>query len=310
MLYDTIILGGGPAGLTASIYACRAGLNVMLLEKLFEGGQLANTHLIDNYPGYHSVTGVELIEKLTSHAKKYSYQTTYEEAAGISTDVQNNLNVYSISAGEENYTAKTIIIATGAKPTKLGAKGEDNFAGRGVSYCATCDGTFYRDKDVYIIGGGNTAVQDAVYLSRLCRKVYVVHRRDRLRADYNLADQLSKYTNAEVIFNTVLEEITGANSVTGVLLKNVITKEVIERRADGVFIAVGIAPNSEFIRGFIDTDEKGFIITDSRMHTSMPGVFAAGDVRTSPLRQIVTAAADGAVAAAAVWEYIESANFS
>jgi len=304
MVYDCVIIGGGPAGLTASIYARRAGLGVLVLEKLYEGGQLANIHAIDNYPGMYGIDGNELTEKLVAHARVYGYDQADEEVMEIRRG-PDDVNVFTVVADQNLYEARTVIIASGAKPKKLGAAGEEIYTGRGVSYCATCDGTFFRGKDVAVIGGGNTAVQDAIYLARLCRNIYLVHRRDKLRAEKHLADAAMKLPEIEFIYDSVLEEISGNGTVEELRLKNIKTGEERNIGVAGVFIAAGITPDSDFVRGFLELDGGGFIITDERMRTSVPGVFAAGDVRTTPLRQIITAAADGAVAADSAGAYLD-----
>jgi len=302
--YDCIIIGGGPAGITATIYACRAGLDVLVIEKLYEGGQLANIHKVDNYPGFCGTEGVELTEKLIEHAHQYAYEFVNEEATEIKKDPDLE-NGFLVVTEKNIYKTKTIIITTGAKPKKLGAKGEEKFTGRGVSFCAVCDGAFFRDKDVAVIGGGNTAAQDALYLSRVCRKVYLVHRRDKLRAENHFIVHMENTPNIEIIYETVLDEICGKDTLEGVKLKSKKTGEKYNVSVSGVFIATGISPDSDFMRGFIDLDDSGFVRTDAYMRTNVPGVFAAGDVRTSPLRQIITASADGAVAADSARAYLD-----
>ena len=303
MAYDCAVIGGGPAGLTAVIYARRAGLGVLLIEKLYPGGQLANVEKCENYPGFAEITGFDLIQNFTGHAGKYGY----DKADGETLSVKQNGVVFTVITENGAYEAKTVIISTGAGPMKLGALGEDKFSGRGVSYCASCDGALYKNKTAAVIGGGNTAAQDALYLARLCEKVYIIHRRDKLRAERNLQNRLN-LPNVEIIYDTVLEEIRGENSVNGIKLKNVKSGEKTELAVAGVFMAVGIVPNTGFIKDFIKTDEKGFILTDESMRTDVPGIFAAGDARAKPLRQIVTAAADGAVAAYSAQIYLNETS--
>jgi len=304
MVFDTIIIGGGPAGLAASIYALRAGLDALVLERLFEGGQLANIHTAENYPGFAEISGVDLIGRFVSHAGKYGSRTENEEALEIAADTSNYKTIFAVKTDQNIFKTRTVIVATGASPAKLNAKGEDLFAGRGVSYCATCDGAFYKGKDVAVIGGGNTALQDAAYLSRLCGKIYVIHRRDKFRAENYLADACRSLINVEIVLDTVLVEVLGNEGVSGIKTKNVKTGAEGEIPVAGVFIAAGLTPATGFVKNLLDLDEKGFIETDAYMRTSVPGIFAAGDVRTSPLRQIVTAAADGAVAARSASEFI------
>jgi len=301
MEYDCAIIGGGPAGVTASIYACRAGMNVLSIEKLFEGGQLASIHAVENYPGLFGADGNDLIDKFVEHAGQYERETVNGEVLKI----EKNEDVFAVYTENKSYAAKTVIIATGAKPRKLGAPGEEEFTGRGVSYCAVCDGAFYRNKATAIIGGGNTAAQDALYLSRICDKVYLIHRRDRLRAEKYFIELIEKNEGVEIIYDTVLEEIHGDKNVEGVRIKNVKTSEISQIKTDGVFIAAGIVPESGFVKGLLKLDESGFIITDECMRTNISGIYAAGDVRTTPLRQIVTACADGAVAANQARGYLD-----
>jgi len=306
MVFDSIIIGGGPAGLAASIYALRAGLNACILERLFEGGQLANIHSAENYPGFDEISGVDLIERFASHANKYGNKTVNEEVLEINVNISGIKPIFTVKTDQNTYETRTIIVATGASPAKLNAIGEDLYTGKGVSYCATCDGAFYKNKDVAVIGGGNTALQDAAYLSRLCGKIYIVHRRDKFRAENYLVDACRGLNNVETVFDTVLAEISGNLSVNRIRVKHVKSGAESEIPVAGVFIAVGLTPAAEFVKNLLDLDEKGFIVTDQHMRTSVPGIFAAGDVRTSPLRQIVTAAADGAVAAHSASEFINS----
>ena len=304
MTFDTVIVGGGPAGLAASIYALRAGLGALMLERLFEGGQLANIHSAENYPGFGEISGVGLIERFVSHVNKYGGATVNEEVLKIAADTSGGKTIFAVKTDQNIYETRTVIVATGASPAKLNAKGEDLFAGRGVSYCATCDGAFYKGNDVAVIGGGNTALQDAAYLSRICDKIYLIHRRDRFRGENYLVDACRNLSNVKITLDTVLEEITGDGNVSGIKIKNVKTGIISDIPVSGVFIAAGLTPASGFGGDLLDLDEKGFIKTDGYMRTNVPGVFAAGDVRTSPLRQIVTAAADGAVAAHSASEFI------
>lgn len=295
-IYDVVIIGGGPCGYTAALYAARAGLDTVLFEKLFHGGQVALTGMIDNYPGFEDgVDGFTLSEKIKKCAERFGSITKYEEV----TDMNLSDKIKEITTVGGTYITRTVIIATGAYPRELGLKGEEKFKGRGVHYCAHCDGGFYRGKTVAVIGGGNSAVTDALYLSNVAEKVYLIHRRDKLTAEHVYTDSLFSKTNVEFLHGRTVSEITGDSKLTGVVLDN---GEVIE--CDGVFVSIGRKPETEFLAGAVALDDSGYIIADESTMTSIPGVFAAGDVRTKPLRQIVTATADGAVAAHMAQDHI------
>ncbi|GHU75386.1 thioredoxin reductase [Clostridia bacterium] len=281
---DIAIIGGGAAGLSAAIYAARAGFIPCLFENVYMGGQIANTDIIENYPAMGIISGYDLIEGFISHLKKFEYNLRNAEIFEISPE-----KVIKTSKGD--YKAKAVIIATGARPRKLEVAGEES---GGVSYCAVCDGNFYRKKTVAVIGGGNTAIHDALFLSRICEKVCLIHRRGEFRG--NIAP-LRELPNVALVTDTILTSINGGKKVSSITIQNVQTKEVRDIQADGVFAAVGTLPNTEFIRNLGITDGNGAIVTDECMRTSISGIFAAGDVRRTPLRQIITAAADGAVAA-------------
>lgn len=301
-IYDVIIVGAGPAGLTAAIYALRAGLNTLLLEKSFtSGGQTASTYEIDNYPGLPGISGEEFGEKIRSHADQLGLVS---ERAGVKAVFSREDGVKTVKTRKKEYFAKTVIVASGARHRLLGAEGEEEFAGTGVSYCATCDGAFYKEQTVAVVGGGNVAVEDAIFLARICKKVYVIHRRDQLRAEEILRRKLSEFSNVEMCWEQVCEKIEGEDQVERILLKNVKTGEYREISVDGVFIAVGIHPNSEFCQGILDMDESGYILAEEDGYTNVPGIFAAGDVRSKKLRQIVTAVSDGANAVSSVQEYL------
>lgn len=300
-MYDLIIIGSGPAGLTAGIYASRARLNTLVLEQNFvSGGQIIDTYEIDNYPGLPGISGMDLADKMSQHAEKLG--VAIENVIVTSLDLTGP--VKKVITDDNVYEAKAVIIASGATHSHLGAPGEEEFAGHGVSYCATCDGGFYRKKDTLVVGGGDVAVEDAIYLARLCNKVYVVHRRDELRAAKVLQENLLSLPNVEMVWNSVVKTINGTQKVESVTVTNV--KDGSERTipVQGAFIAVGISPRSEFARNHIDMDEKGYIIADETGRTSVPGVFAAGDVRGKQLRQVVTAVADGANAVTSVEKYL------
>lgn len=301
-VYDVVIVGAGPAGLTAAIYALRAGLDTLLLEKSFtSGGQTASTYEIDNYPGLPGISGEEFGQKIRSHADQLGLVSERAQVKGISVDEN---GIKTLKTRKKEYAARTVIVASGARHRLLGAKGEEEFSGMGVSYCATCDGAFYKEQTVAVIGGGNVAVEDAIFLARICRKVYVVHRRDQLRAEEILQKKLSKFSNVEMCWNQVCEKIEGQDQVEKVCLRNTKTGEEREIAVDGVFIAVGIHPNSEAFQGVLDMDESGYIRAGEDGCTNIPGIFAAGDVRTKKLRQIVTAVSDGANAVSSVQEYL------
>ncbi|MCL7411216.1 MAG: thioredoxin-disulfide reductase [Methanosarcinaceae archaeon] len=301
-MYDLVIIGNGPAGISAGIYAVRYGLDTLVLEKDVISGQIASTEIVENYPGFSSIGGMELMDKFKEHAEKVGVITKDGEILSIKSDVNKKI----ISTDEGEFETKTIIVATGANPRHLGIPGEKEFAGRGVSYCATCDGPFFRGKNIVVIGGGDTAITDALILSKIASKVYVVHRRDKLRASQILQDRAFSKDNIEFIFDTVLEEIVGSDDVNGsvkkVVLKNVKSGDSKEMAVDGVFIYVGIVPNTDFVN--VDKTEAGFIITNDKMETSVEGIYAAGDCRVTPLRQVVTAVSDGAIAAASAHEFV------
>ena len=300
-MYDLIIIGSGPAGLTAGIYASRARLNTLVLEQNFvSGGQIIDTYEIDNYPGLPGISGMDLADRMSQHAEKLG--VAIENVIVTSLDLTGP--VKKVITDDNTYEAKAVIIASGATHSHLDAPGEEEFAGHGVSYCATCDGGFYRKKDALVVGGGDVAVEDAIYLARLCNKVYVVHRRDELRAAKVLQENLLSLPNVEMVWNSVVKTINGSQKVESVTVTNV--KDGSERTipVQGAFIAVGISPRSEFAKNHIEMDEKGYIIADETGRTSVPGVFAAGDVRGKQLRQVVTAVADGANAVTSVEKYL------
>ncbi len=297
-MYDLVIIGDGPAGISAGIYAVRYGLDTLILEKDVISGQIALTDIVENYPGFSSIAGMELMDKFKEHAQEAGVTTEDGEVLNIKSDGDKKI----ISTDEGEIEAKAVIIATGANPQHLGVPGEEEFAGRGVSYCATCDGPFFRGKNVAVIGGGDSAITDALILSNLASKVYVVHRRDELRATKVLKDRAFSRNNIEFICDTILDEVLGDGSVEKVILKNVKSGDTVEMAMDGVFIYVGVVPNT----GFVDVDKTGagFIITSDRMETSVEGIYAAGDCRVTPLRQVVTAVSDGAIAAASAHEFV------
>ena len=301
MLYDVIVIGGGPGGYTAALYAARANLSVAILEKLSPGGQMGTTDVIDNYPGFpQGVNGFELAMQMKEGAERFGAQTQLAEV----TQVELAGQVKTIHTSGGDYQARTVVLATGAHPRELGLPGERELRGRGVSYCATCDGMFYRGKTVVVVGGGNTAVSDVLYLSRMCEKVYLVHRRDTLRASKVYLDPLQKAGNVEFLWDSQVTELLYGETLTGVKVQNKKTGEAKELALDGLFVAVGHVPNTELFQGQVELDQGGYVIADETTRTSLPGVFAVGDLRQKPLRQVVTAAADGAVASHFIEEYL------
>ncbi len=302
-MYDLIIIGGGPAGLTAGIYAVRAGLKTLILEKLAAGGQMALSYEIENYPGFEKITGAELAEKMRAHAVVLGA----EFRSGSVKALHNENGIWNVDAGRKNYEAKAIIAATGGVRRKLEVPGEEELAGMGVSYCATCDGGFFKDKTVAVVGGGNTAFEDAVYLSGICRKVYLIHRREGFRAEKRLVEQLDARENVEKVLNTVVEAIEGSGAVERLKIKNKVTGESSELPVDGVFAAAGVIPETEWLKGILSLDQNGYVIAGEDCKTEVEGLFVAGDLRKKPIYQIITAAADGATAATAAIQFIQGA---
>ena len=301
MVEDIVIIGGGPAGYTAALYAARAGLRAVVLEKLSAGGQMALTHQVDNYPGFEEgIDGFELGEKMQRQAERFGARTEYAEVRRV--DLQAQPKVIETSEGV--FYAKAVVIATGAGPRELGLPEEQSLIGRGVAYCAACDGMFYRGKTVAVVGGGDSAVAGALILSRIAKKVILIHRRDTLRATKVYHDQLLKQDNVEIRWNSTVEELLHGQKLTGLRLKNVVTGEESVLDCDGVFISVGRKPATELFAGQLELDSGGYIVAGESTQTSIPGVYAVGDVRTKQLRQIVTAVADGAVAVHGAEEWI------
>ena len=301
--YDVIIIGGGPGGMTAAIYAARARLRTLLIEKLFPGGQLMISDHIENYPGFASgISGPELSAAMHEQAEKFGMETLLAEVESV--DFSGVEKIIRTSEGERR--APTVVIATGATARRLGVPGENELRGRGVSYCATCDGAFFKDKDLAVVGGGDTAVEDSVFLTRYARKVTIIHRRDQFRAAKIIQERALSNPKIEVRWNSVVERICGNHDVQAVALRNVVTNEKSEMPVDGVFVLIGADPDLAYLGGALETDENGYIVTDENMAASVPGVFVAGDIRRKSLRQIVTACADGAIAAWAAEKYIEA----
>lgn len=301
--YDVLILGGGPAGLSAAIYAARGAAKTAIIDISMFGGQPSNYLELENYPGFGKIGGYDMMEKFEEHAGMFDIDKyPMQEIEKI--DLVSASKI--IETKENIFESKTVIIATGAQAKKLGIKGEKEFTGRGVSYCAVCDGAFYKDKIIAVIGGGNAAVEEGCYLTKFAKKVYIIHRRDTLRADKIEQERAFKNEKVEFIFDTIPLEIQGTDNVENLVIKNVKTNEISNLKADGVFPYIGFSPNVDYINAQLQQNEAGFIITDETMQTSVQGVFAIGDVRTTPLRQVITAAADGAIAGCYAVKYLES----
>ena len=300
-IYDIIIIGGGPGGYTAALYGARAGLDTLLLEKLAPGGQMAMTFQIDNYPGFEEgVNGFILGDKMKKGAERFGAQTKLAEVLSVKLEGE----VKEVVTKGETFYGRSVILATGAATKDLGVPGEKELVGRGVSYCAACDGMFYRGKTVVIVGGGNTAAADAIQLSRLCEKVYLVHRRDTLRATRVYHKPLMEAENVEILWNSQVTELLQEGRLTGVKVKNKVTGQEQEIPCDGIFVSIGRQPATELVKGQVELDPAGYIVADESTRTNLPGVFAVGDVRTKSLRQVVTAVSDGAVAAHHADEYL------
>ncbi|MDH6363305.1 thioredoxin reductase (NADPH) [Enterococcus sp. PF1-24] len=301
-MYDVIVIGAGPAGMTAALYASRSNLSVLMIERGAPGGQMNNTAEIENYPGFDSIMGPELAGKMFDGVTKFGTEHAY----GIVTDVINHQDHKEVVCEEHSYKGKTVVIATGCVHRKLGVKGEEEFAGRGVSYCAVCDGAFFRGKKLFVIGGGDSAVEEAIYLTQFASEVVIVHRRDQLRAQKIIQDRAFANEKITIIWDSVLEEIIGNEMmVTGAKIRNVKTDEVTEETVNGVFIYVGLDPLTEPFKKIGLTNAAGWIETDEDMKTSIPGIFAVGDVREKTLRQITTAVGEGGIAGQQVYQYLE-----
>ncbi|MBQ2797917.1 MAG: thioredoxin-disulfide reductase [Ruminiclostridium sp.] len=300
-IYDTIIIGGGPAGYTAALYAARAGLDSLLLERMSAGGQMVLTGDIDNYPGFdEGIDGFTLGMKMQKGAERFGAKTEYAEV--LSVDFSDKIKKLITTNGD--FYSKTVIIASGANPKELGVPKERELIGKGIHYCAHCDGRFYKDKTVAVIGGGNSAVSDALYLSRLAKKVYLIHRRDKLRAEKIYEIPLLEAENVEFIWDSVVTDFVAESRITGLNIENTKTNKKSDIQCDGVFISIGRKPATDFLGDSVALDENGYIVADETTRTSVEGVFAAGDIRTKALRQIITAASDGAVAVHFAEEYL------
>ena len=302
--FDTVILGGGPAGLSAGIYMARSNVKTAIIDISMLGGQPSNYLELENYPGFPVIGGYDLMEKFEEHADKFGVEKfPMKEISKV--DLIAEPKVIETVEGDV-FKAKTVIIACGAQPKKLGVNGEQEFVGRGVSYCAVCDGAFYQDKTVAVVGGGNAAVEEGMYLTKFAKKVYLIHRRDELRADKIVQERAFANDKMEFVWDSTVKEIQGADTVNNIVVENVKTKEITNLEVDGIFPYIGFTPNVTEINGQVEQDPNGFIITDETMQTSVPGVYAVGDVRKTPLRQVITAAADGAVGAVYAGKYLET----
>ena len=301
-LYDVMIIGGGGAGLTAALYTSRANLDTVLFEKLVPGGQIASTDLVENYPGFvDGILGPEIAQRMEAQARRYGAELLYEEIKNI-----NKTNQGFEGVGTEGrYQARAVILAMGASFRMLGLPREKELTGKGVSYCATCDGAFFKGKEVVVVGGGDSALQEGIFLTRFASKVMIIHRRDKLRGSPILQERAKKNPRINFIWDTVIDKIEGTNKVEGVLLKNVKTGQTQKLKTDGVFIFIGHQPNSEIIKNFVNRDEKGYVLTGASLQTSVPGVFAAGEVRQGAVPQLVAACGEGCAAALAVQAYLE-----
>lgn len=305
-VFDVVVIGGGPAGLTAGLYAARADMKTLCIEGGSTVSQIAVTDLVENYPGIEEIGGSELVDRIRNQAARFGVQFTSGDVASIERESIGDLDGWRVKTEDDIFTTLAVIVATGANWRRLGVAGEETLIGKGVSFCATCDGPFYRDREVVVVGGGDTAVQEALFLTRFAKKVTIVHRRDRLRAVGILRDRASRNEKIHFIWNTVVTEILGDPSVKGVRLQNVMDPgDVREIPADGIFIFVGLVPNTKFLEGVVDLDPQGYVAADSHMRTSAKGIFACGDCNRKLLRQAVTACGDGATAAAAAQHYVE-----
>lgn len=301
--YDVIIIGGGPAGLSAGTYIARARLNALLIERGAIGGQIINTQLVENYPGFvEGIGGIELTQAMHEQAARFGLETVYADVSGIRADGKNK--IVTTSGGD--FTAPAIIITGGSERQKLGVPGEEEYIGKGVSFCATCDGAFFADKEVAVVGGGNAALTEALELTRFAAKVTVIHRRDELRATRILQEKARANSKIEFLLDSVVDEVVGETFVTGARVSNVKTKQQSRLEVTGVFMSVGFRPNTDYLKGTVELDELGSVIVNQDMETSVPGIFAAGDIRSRSIRQVIAAAGDGAVAAISAEKYLHA----
>lgn len=301
-ILDVVIIGAGPAGMTAAVYASRANLDTIMIERGMPGGQMADTGAIENYPAFESIQGADLSNKMFEHSKKFGAEYIYGDVS----DVVDEGKYKIVKAGDKAYKTKTVIITTGAQPKKLGIQGEDEFRGRGVSYCAVCDGAFFKDKEISVIGGGDSAVEEGIYLTRFAKKVTIIHRRDKLRAQKIIQDRAFENEKVEFIWDTAVEEMNGEEDMLNSLtVKSTKNGETSTYETEGVFVYIGMDPLSEPFESLGITDEDGYIPSNENMETKIPGIYSAGDIRVKDLRQIVTATSDGSIAAETAQKYIE-----
>ncbi len=304
-IYDVIIIGAGPAGMTAGVYASRGNLDTLMIERGVPGGQMADTEDVENFPGFEHILGVDLSNKMFEHAKKFGTEYAYGDVKDITLDGDYKI----VTAGDKKYKTKTVIIATGAQYRKLGAPGEEELTGRGVSYCAVCDGAFFRDREIVVVGGGDSAVEEGMYLTKFAKKVTVIHRRDELRAQKIIQDRAFANEKMDFIWNNTVESFNDKNGKIGsVSLKNTLTGEESEYETEGAFVYIGMDPLSEPFTSLGIVDEDGYIPSNENMETAVPGVYSAGDIRVKDLRQIVTATGDGSIAAEQAQKFVEEVN--
>ena len=301
-IYDMIIIGAGPGGMTAAIYAKRAGLDVVMIEKTLPGGAVATTYEVANYPGFTSISGMDLATKMFEHVQSLDVEMVFDEVK----DTQLTETIKTVTCFNTVLKGKTVVIALGATTRKLNLENERQFVGRGISYCATCDGALFKDKTVAVVGGGNTALEDTMYLANLAKKVYLIHRRDQFRGEEILSKQVVEKENIELVLNSVPVQINGDTVIKSIDVQNKITNETRNLELDGLFVAIGRGPDTEFIDKAIQLNDAGYIVSDEYMRTNVAGVYVAGDIRNTPLRQIVTACSDGAIAATKAFEYIKT----
>ncbi|HXV27382.1 MAG TPA: thioredoxin-disulfide reductase [bacterium] len=300
--YDVMIIGGGGTGLTAAIYTSRAKLSTLLLEKLTPGGQIALTDVVENYPGFpEGITGPEISQRMEDQAKRYGTEVKYQEVKSIA----KKNGVFEVQAAEETFQAKSLILAAGASFRMLGVPGEKELTGKGVSYCATCDGAFFKEKEIIVVGGGDSAMQEGLFLTRFASKVTVVHRRDKLRASPILQERAKNNPKIQFMWDTVIKKIDGTKKVEGVSLENVKTQKAEDCRVDGVFVFIGHDPNTSFLKGVVELDDKGYVKADNSLKTSVPGIFAAGEIRAGAVKQLVSACGEGCEAALAAQDFLE-----
>lgn len=304
--WDIIVVGGGPAGLTAGLYAARDAMKTLLIERIVSGGQVATTEWVENYPGFpEGISGMELSQRMEDQAKRFGLEIAQGEVQEIKVN-EGEPRRFEVRSAQGSFECLAVVLAVGADWNRLGVPGEDEFRGRGVSYCATCDGPFFKNQEIVVVGGGDTAVEEGEFLTRMASKVTLIHRRDRLRASPVIQKRALSNPKMEFVWNSVVEAIEGGSQgVERVKIRNLVTGEVWDKSCSGVFIFVGMVPNTAFLKGLVELDERGYILTDDEMRTSQPGIFACGDARRKLLRQVVTACGDGATAAKAAARYVE-----